>query len=61
MHQSDFSKVFAKLIELGVKREEHGPFESAPKKSDEAGAPSNTDRYHEADKLQQQNRIKAKL
>jgi cytochrome c peroxidase len=34
----DFSKVFATLIELGVHRSER-PYEAAPKKSDEPGAP----------------------
>jgi len=52
----DFSKVFAKLIELGVKRSEHGPYESAPKKSDTPGAPALSDRRHESDKLRDANR-----
>lgn len=35
---ADFSNVFAKLIELGVERSER-PYEAAPKKSDQLGAP----------------------
>lgn len=67
----DFSRVFAKLIgsssstlpvllltlktELGVHRGQHGPYESAPKKSDDPGAPANSDRMHESDKLRNAN------
>lgn len=35
---TDFSAVFAKLVELGVNRSER-PYEAAPKKSNEPGAP----------------------
>jgi len=43
------------IAELGVKREKHAPFEAAPKKSDEPGAPAVSDRKHEADKLRDAN------
>lgn len=38
----EFAKVFARLIELGVKRDENG-YKSAPKKSDKLGAPEHGD------------------
>ncbi|KAM0789707.1 cytochrome c peroxidase [Microbotryomycetes sp. NB124-2] len=38
----EFAKVFGRLIELGVKRDENG-YKSAPKKSDKLGAPDHGD------------------
>ncbi len=72
---NDFAKVFAKLIELGVYRDETGiaradkmkaysaEYKSAPKKSDEPGAPG-AGKDGEADPLAKQNKAahaKAKL
>lgn len=59
----DFAKVFAKLIELGIQRDETGKitnvdnelggYHSAPKKKDVAGAPSKSN--EEADPLKKEN------
>lgn len=68
----DFSAVFAKLVELGIKRDESGKivngdnikggYHSAPKKSGEPGKESETDRYGESDPLREQSRqIRARL
>lgn len=45
---ADFAKAFDKLLELGVKRDEHG-YEAAGKKSDKPGAPGQTGSDCEAD------------
>lgn len=62
---ADFSSVFAKLMELGIDRDEsgkvvnsdnvNGGYHSAPKKSGKPGAPSQSDRYGESDPLKKQN------
>lgn len=54
----DFAKVFAKLLELGIRRDEQGKitntdnklggYVSAPKKSDEAAAPEKDPKLHRA-------------
>lgn len=61
----DFSKVFAKLVELGIQRDadgkvtnsdnEKGGYHSAPKKSSKPGKPEEVDRYEEAEPLREQN------
>lgn len=64
----DFAKVFAKLLELGIKRDgngklineenQQGGYKSAPKKSDVATAPADQNRGqlgHEAKLLQEDN------
>jgi len=66
----DFSAVFHKLIELGIKRDESGKitnldnklggYISAPKKASTPGAPGKSDRFGEANKLAQEN-SKSKL
>lgn len=58
---ADFSKVFARLIELGVHRDEHGNYVSADKKSDKAGAPEKVGRDREAAPVRQANEYRAKL
>ncbi|QIW99047.1 hypothetical protein AMS68_004565 [Peltaster fructicola] len=62
---SDFTKVFDKLMELGIQRDASGKitnsdnklggYHAAPKKSDQPGAAGKVDRFGEADKLQKQN------
>ena len=61
----DFSKVFAKLVELGIQRDqdgkvtnsdnEKGGYHSAPKKSSKPGKPEVVDRYEEAEPLREHN------
>lgn len=61
----DFSKVFAKLVELGIQRDasgkvtnsdnEKGGYHSAPKKSSKPGKPEEVDRYEESEPLREQN------
>lgn len=61
----DFAKVFAKLLELGIKRDESGNvvntdnvkggYVSAPKKSSRPGKPEETDRYGESEPLREEN------
>ena len=61
----DFSKVFAKLVELGIQRDadgkvtnsdnEKGGYHSAPKKSSKPAKPEEVDRYEEAEPLREQN------
>jgi len=66
----DFSKVFAKLIELGIQRDESGKiinsdnvkggYHPAPKKSSEPGRPSATN--EEAEPLRKENqKFRARL
>lgn len=68
----DFSDVFDKLMELGIKRDSSGKvtnsdnvkggYHAAPKKSDKAGAAGKTDKFGEADALQKQNeKFRSKL
>lgn len=68
----DFSAVFDKLMELGIQRDAEGKitnsdnklggYHAAPKKSDQAGKPGQTDRRGEADELQKQNdKFRARL
>ena len=52
---ADFAEAFAKLVELGVDRKSN-PYESAPKKSDEAGASGAGD--GEAQRLAKENEEK---
>lgn len=62
----DFAKVFAKLIELGIARDEKGQitntdnekggYHSAPKKSSEPGKAEEVDRYGEAEPLREENK-----
>lgn len=61
----DFSKVFSKLVELGIQRDqdgkvtnsdnEKGGYHSAPKKSSKPGKPEEVDNYEEAKPLREQN------
>ncbi|KAK3675884.1 hypothetical protein LTR78_004076 [Recurvomyces mirabilis] len=61
----DFAKVFAKLIELGITRDESGKvvngdnvrggYHAAPKKSQKPGKPLGMDRYGEAEPLRREN------
>ncbi|GAB7333540.1 hypothetical protein MBLNU13_g05117t1 [Cladosporium sp. NU13] len=61
----DFSKVFAKLVELGIQRDadgkvtnsdnEKGGYHSAPKKSSKPGKPEEVDQYEESEPLREQN------
>lgn len=61
----DFAKVFAKLIELGIRRDESGKvlnsdnvkggYISAPKKSAAPEKPEEVDRYGEAEVLREEN------
>lgn len=61
----DFSKVFAKLVELGIRRDEEGRvlntdnvkggYVSAPKKGAEPGRPEEVDRFGEAEGLRVEN------
>lgn len=63
---ADFAKVFAKLIELGIERDEagnvlntdnvKGGYHSAPKKSTKAGNPDSVDRYREAEPVKEENK-----
>lgn len=68
----DFAKVFAKLIELGIERDEKGGitnidnekggYHSAPKKSAKPGKPDAVDRYGEAEPVREENKqVRAKL
>jgi cytochrome c peroxidase len=60
-----FTKVFAKLVELGIQRDEDGKvtnsdnerggYHSAPKKSSKPGKPDEVDRYEEAEPLRKEN------
>lgn len=62
----DFAAVFAKLVELGIRRDEEGRvtntdnekggYHSAPKKSERAGKAEEVDRYGEAEPLKEENR-----
>ncbi|KAK5116872.1 hypothetical protein LTR85_009132 [Meristemomyces frigidus] len=62
----DFAKVFAKLVELGIERDEAGKitnadnvkggYHSAPKKSGKPGLPKDVDRYGEAEPLREENK-----
>lgn len=58
---SDFAKVFAKLVELGVHRDEHGSYEPAPQKSGQPGAPSKVGRDREAEPVRHGNELRARL
>lgn len=61
----DFSKVFAKLVELGIQRDadgkvtnsdnEKGGYHSAPKKSSKPGKPEEVDQYEESEPLRERN------
>ena len=61
----DFSAVFAKLVELGIVRDESGKvinsdnlkggYHSAPKKSNKPGKQDEVDRYGEAEPLRKEN------
>lgn len=53
-----FAKAFDKLLELGVKRSEHG-YEAADKKSDKPGAPGQTGPDSEAEPVMQLNDAKS--
>lgn len=68
----DFSKVFAKLVELGIQRDESGKvvngdnlkggYHSAPKKSEKPGKEDSVDRYGEAEPLREHNQqIRSRL
>lgn len=68
----DFAKVFAKLVELGIKRDENGDvtnsdnvkggYHSAPKKSEVPGKEGEVDRYGEAEPLRKENaQVRARL
>lgn len=67
----DFANVFAKLIELGIQRDEKGAivntdnvkggYHSAPKKSAKPGLEGEVDRYGEAEPLRKENAIRARL
>lgn len=62
---ADFAKAFAKLLELGIVRDENdrvinsdnvkGGYHSAPKKSNRPGKPEEVDRYGEAEPLRKEN------
>ncbi len=62
---ADFSKAFAKLVELGIVRDESGKvinsdnlkggYHSAPKKSNQPGKKDEVDRYGEAEPLRKEN------
>lgn len=62
---ADFAKAFAKLLELGIVRDENdrvinsdnvkGGYHSAPKKSNRPGKPEEADRYGEAEPLRKEN------
>lgn len=71
---ADFSKVFAKLIELGIRRDASGKvvntdnvlggYHAAPKKPAQPGKDDGVDRYGEAEPLRKQNhehQIRARL
>ncbi|EMC98311.1 hypothetical protein BAUCODRAFT_420853 [Baudoinia panamericana UAMH 10762] len=63
---ADFAAVFAKLIELGIKRDANGRvinsdnlkggYHSAPKKASTPGSPDQVDRYGEAEPLREENK-----
>ncbi|KAI7540168.1 putative heme-binding [Hortaea werneckii] len=63
---ADFAKVFAKLMELGIQRDESGAvvntdnvkggYHSAPKKNRNAGKPEAVDRYGEATPVKDENK-----
>lgn len=68
----DFAKVFAKLVELGIQRDESGKvvntdnikggYHSAPKKNGKPGKESEVDRYGEAEPLREHNQqIRSRL
>ncbi|KAK4502519.1 hypothetical protein PRZ48_005944 [Zasmidium cellare] len=68
----DFSRVFSKLMELGIRRGEKGEvvntdnvrggYVSAPKKSQVPGKEGESDRYGEAEKLRKENEaVRARL
>lgn len=76
LFHKDFAAVFGKLIELGVHRDEDGiarfshlekgKYESAPKKSNQAGAPGKSDASGVANGVEEDNKqaapkVKAKL
>jgi cytochrome c peroxidase len=66
----DFAKVFAKLVELGIQRDENGKvinsdnekggYHSAPKKSSSPGKAEEVDSYGEAEPLREENEKRAK-
>ncbi|KAF7188821.1 putative heme-binding peroxidase [Pseudocercospora fuligena] len=63
----DFARVFAKLMELGIERDEQGNvlntdnvkggYLSAPKKSAKPGKQDEVDRYGEAEPLREENKL----
>lgn len=63
---ADFARAFAKLVELGIRRDAEGKvvntdnvrggYHSAPKKSEKPGLPAKVDRYGEAEPLKYENR-----
>lgn len=68
----DFAKVFAKLVELGIQRDESGRivntdnlkggYHSAPKKSSKPGKENEVDQYGESEPLREQNQqIRSRL
>jgi cytochrome c peroxidase len=66
----DFAKVFAKLVELGIQRDENGKvinsdnekggYHSAPKKSSSPGKADEVDSYGEAEPLREENEKRSK-
>jgi cytochrome c peroxidase len=66
----DFAKVFAKLVELGIQRDENGKvinsdnekggYHSAPKKSSTPGKAEEVDSYGEAEPLKEENEKRSK-
>ena len=66
----DFAKVFAKLVELGIQRDENGKvinsdnekggYHSAPKKSGKPGKAEEVDSYGEAEPLREENEKRLK-